>query len=229
MTAQDIQQDLCHIYGPSHYYTTTYSKQELDYSGKVAEWLLAETAGKGPVLDVGPAYGTLSALASSQGCLVTCIDVIRYLSGTVESKYWLRLRKANIETDEFEFSHHFHTVILTEVLEHFNYNSIPTLWKIKNMMKEDGVLLLSTPDADSWGRVDKAHGGKYDALSEIPSYRGTALDKEPWFDGHVWQYTEAELRHVLTCGGFEIRDLEYSTSPGGRHFNIRATILKGAL
>ena len=222
MTPQEIQADLCHIYGPGHYYTTIYHKQELLYSGKVAEWLQAEAAGKGPVLDIGPAYGTLSCLASSNGALVLCVDAIRYLSETAASKYWLQFRKADIERHELEFTKHFHVVILTEVLEHFNFHPIPTLWKIRNMMKKDGILLLSTPDADSWGRVDNGHGGKYDALHEIPPYR-PELGKQPWFDGHVWQYTEAELRATLSSAGFKVLDWETSISPGGRHFNVRAT------
>ena len=105
------------------------------------------------------------------------------------------------------------TIILTEILEHFNYNPVPTLKKIRNLLTENGRLYLSTPDASQWGRVTKY----YSTISDMPAPRRGL----PLFDAHIYQYKKQELLNILISAGFVIQRFGYS--PGylaGRHFNL---------
>ena len=43
-----------------------------------------------------------------------------------------------------------------------------------------------------------------------------------WIDGHIWQYTELEIRAVLEDAGFVIKRMEHAPGVVGLHFNVWA-------
>lgn len=212
---EQVQVRLRAIYGPGHYYTDTYSHQELSYSGRVPHWM-QEHIRDCSVLDIGPAYGTLAAYSRilSPDADIVAVDARRYMSDNVIQEFGITFISGDIERDILPYRD-FGAVILTEVLEHFNFHPVPTLHKIRGMMAPGGKLFLSTPDAGSWGRVTDLYG----SLDEIPEFAGAS---DVWLDRHVWQYTESELLDVLARAGFRVAGLDYSVSPGGRHFNVMA-------
>jgi hypothetical protein len=77
-------------------------------------------------------------------------------------------------------------------------------------MHEGSRLIITTPDADEWGRVTEF----YTSLNEIPSYCG---QETPWIDGHIWQYTKMEIETVFSQAGLEIEKFEYSPGVAARH------------
>jgi SAM-dependent methyltransferase len=210
--------------GPDAYYAKNYAPVEARYWAHIAGWMVVDWVERSviaqrpvtAILDLGCGYGTLLAYAAEvYGASGTCVDVIQYLQPAVMQRYALTFETGNIEKDPLPSGQLFDVAIMTEVLEHLNFQPVPTLQKIHASLRPGGTLFLSTPDADGgWGRTTKY----YPSLAEIP-----ALDpNRAWIDGHIWQYNQAELESVLHAAGFQIRKLERSEGTQGKHFNVWA-------
>lgn len=219
---QSIQDRLKVLYGPEHYYTSRYVIEELSYCGHIPEWmgdLLWPLDYNHYILDIGPGYGTLAALASRlSGLRVQTVDRMCYIPQEVRNEFNLNCRMDDIER-YFSPLPNTDVVIMTEVLEHFNFHPVPTLTRIRKSMTPGGTLFLSTPDADSWGRT-----AIYPRLEAIPEFdpEHQTYNDPIWQDRHIWQYTEGELRWVLESAGFKIELFGKSESVGGEHFNLTA-------
>ena len=105
---------------------------------------------------------------------------------------------------------------MTEVIEHLLYNPIPLLKKLKNSLKKDGVLFLSTPNATNpiWGRVTTV----YKKFSDIPYFK-VGMEYKKGLDNHIWQYNLNEIIYVIQKSGFAIDKLDYSNDI--MNFNIK--------
>jgi len=108
---------------------------------------------------------------------------------------------------------------MTEVMEHLNFQPVPTLQKIYKALAPGGSFFLSTPDADlGWGRNYKY----YKELSDLPPLDANAA----WTDDHIWHYNTTELKMVLQNAGFKIKKIDHSYNPskeGYGHFNVWLT------
>ena len=212
-----IQQELAVIDGPKGYYTTTYSKEETSYWKHLPTWIEADakTRAATRVLDIGCGYGALLAFAAKQyAASGYCMDVSEYLWPKFRDSHKLAWAKGNVELDPIPFPGTFDVIIMTEVLEHFNFQPAPTLIKIHDALAPGGLLFLSTPDAQQWGRETKY----YQQLADLPPPHSSAKI----VDGHIWVYSKEELLSILKSAGFRILKLEYAPGIGHRHFNIMA-------
>lgn len=214
----EIQEALSKIDGPKGYYSTTYSKEESKYWSNLPDWMKEDARKRkvARVLDVGCGYGTLLAYsAKTYGAKGFCLDTTEYLWPAFRNPRGLTFAKGNIELDPIPWKEPFDLMVMTEVLEHFNFRPIPTLSKIRASLADGGVVFLSTPDAESsWGRITKY----YPSLDSLPALDTTAT----WIDGHIWQYSQSELERVLAQAGFGIRALERVNGAQGKHFNVWA-------
>jgi SAM-dependent methyltransferase len=199
------------------YYKSAYCAQERLYWFHVPLWIFEDWVGK-PVqraLDIGCAYGTLALFCKKLlNSDVYCIDFTDlFLSKSLSAKYDFHFEVNNIELNPFPWNHQFDVILLTEVLEHFNFNPIPTLTKIGKMLTQEGRLYLTTPDASMWGRQTKY----YDRLEAIPlPTPGSSV-----IDDHIWQYNEEELRSVVHQAGLKVDRLAFAPgATGARHFNL---------
>lgn len=196
----------------NQYYKTAYQKDEFRYWDKVAQWLweLAERKVL-HCLDIGCAYGTLALYVKKLfKCEIYCTDYVDlYMSNRMVTTYNFHYQVSNIELDPFPFKkmHGFDLILFTEVLEHLNFHPEPTLARIHDLLTDEGVLLLSTPDAEVYGRVDR-----YQQFDEIP-YPKKGL---PVIDDHIYVYHENELRELFKRVGLQIICFE-KNSYG--HFN----------
>lgn len=217
-----VQGHLKELYGPDSYYTTHYSKEELKYCGQVPYWLcqyiedyLAHNEQQPRILDIGPGYGLLACLASQYGAQVITMDRVPFITVDVAKEYSLGSIQDDIERSNLKST--FDAIIMTEVLEHFNFNPRPTMKKIAGMLNHNGRIFLSTPDSDSWGRLDT-----YKSVDDIPNFPPNGTLKWPeWRDQHIWQYNEAEIRLLFKRSGLEVLEMTHSNSPGGNHFNFK--------
>jgi len=211
------------------YYQNEYRKSETQYWYKIAGWMVEDSVErvyktKKPtekILDLGCGFGTLLTYASIiYGAEGICLDVNNYLFPEFQSKYKLAYIKGDIEREPLPGPEKYDVIILTEVLEHFNFDPVPSLIKIYNTLAPGGSFFLSTPDSDAgWGRIYKY----YDELSEIPP-----VDlKAKWIDAHIWQYNKDELLMVLKAAGFIVKRMDHSyvkTKEGQLgHFNVWLT------
>lgn len=214
---REIQDRIADSDGKTGYYNTTYRKMELLYWQKLPGWMREDAQHRHVerILDIGCGYGTLLTLATrtynGQGY---CFDISDYLKPSFARAHNLAFARGNIELDPLPWREKFDVIIMTEVLEHFNFQPLPALKKIHAALVPGGVLFLSTPDARDWGRLTKY----YKHLSDLPMPDRAA----PVRDAHIWIYSERELSGLLDQAGFKISRLEYSKGNGNRHFNVLA-------
>lgn len=100
-------------------------------------------------------------------------------------------------------------IILTAVFEHFVLNPVDTMKKLALILKNDGKIILSTPD---WG-----HTNIYQTWKEMP-HSGEVSDIE-YLEmlkcGHVYQYNKSELIEVISESGYNV--LKYELSDADNH------------
>ena len=161
-----IQGQIASLDTPGGYYATTYRRDEQRYWANLPGWIRtnAERHKVTRVLDIGCGYGTLLAFATelyyAEGY---CIDVTQYIPQFGKSRGF-HFTAGNIQLDPVPEPGSFDVILMTEVLEHFNFSPLPTLKKIHDALAPGGVFFLSTPDADEWGRQTKY----YTHLKDLP-------------------------------------------------------------
>jgi len=139
---------------PHPHYLSQYRAAETNYWQLIPDWIADDVAERRPArcLDIGCAYGTLlTYIKRLSGCAVDATDFADiYLSPVLQRRYSIRFAVSNIELDPFPWPPGYDIILLTEVLEHFNFQPTPTLKKIRDLLLPWGRLYLSTPDAATW-------------------------------------------------------------------------------
>jgi len=205
---------------PHPQYLTTYRRGEVYFWLPIPGWLHedARTRKIERALDIGCGYGTLALFAKrTLGCEVYCADCTdTYISKSLIAGHKLNFAVSNIEVEWPPWPGPFDAILLTEVLEHFNFNPVPTLEKIRKLFAPGGRLYLSTPDAEAWGKVTR-YVARWQDLPKAP-------DTPPgeFIDDHVYQYARDELLEVVTSAGFRVVRLD--TSPGLPKRHLVATL-----
>ncbi len=227
------QKRLVELYGPEHYYTTGYRQHERDYWGAIPDWIRQDVelqqhnnTGMVSILDIGPGWGTLSCVLSrmyADSGKVLAIDRHQLMSEDVIREYNLGYQTRDIERQSCPRAPFgWDIVIMTEVLEHFNFHPVRTLQHIKDQLSERGRIYLSTPNQlDCWGKVRR-----YPTLAEIPPFDpGLHTYNDPvWFDGHVWQYTHQEVLETVESAGLKAIRWGRCRSAGGGHLIYTLTV-----
>jgi len=212
-----IQDEIARSDGAGRYYQSTYRKMEPLYWQKIPPWMQEDARERkvARILDIGCGYGTLLTLATRiYGAQGYCMDITQYLKPDFARKHELRFARGNIELSTLPWPGKFDVVILTEVLEHFNFQPLPTLRKIHDALAPGGVLFLSTPDQRDWGRLSTY----YRRLSDLPMPDPSRRIR----DAHIWIYSENEVTSLLDQAGFRIAWIDYAPGNGNRHFNVLA-------
>lgn len=148
------------------------------------------------VLDVGCAYGTMSYIAKKMKYKVTALDCMPELHNEKLFK-GIDFKKVNVETDTI--SGKYDAILLMDVLEHFNYNPLPVLKKLRKVCQKG--LILSTP-AREFDPVmpETAKYRDYINWKMIPELQG----KYDFVDSHHHTYTLWELKTLLKEAGFKV-------------------------
>jgi len=95
-------------------------------------------------------------------------------------------------------------VVMTEVLEHLQFEPIPTIKKIYDSLNNDGILILSTPDVKTYGKSFYNKRG-IENYKDIISYQ---KENPSWLDTHYYTYTIDEVKELLEQAGFKIEYLK---------------------
>jgi len=180
------------------HYSAEYRRVESSYWGPVLQ-VLRNRAASGLVgkscLDIGGGYGTLLLYASRLGWQPHEIDIsTNFLSPELVKKYGVRFHVANIEAGVVPWRERFDLILVTEVLEHFNFNPLPTLRKVYDCLAPEGLLVLTTPNK---------HCGWGEAVFQGPYWELPAFDSAKRIvDTHVKVYDRFELADLLDAVRF---------------------------
>lgn len=204
----------------NEYFAEQYRFYEPWYSYPIIR-MLAEESFEGKeirtILDIGCGYGSMALYTQRMFAAdVYCLDIEKR---TIPHEK-IHFKQMNIEFDEFPFRwpFYFDKIIMTELLEHLNCNPIHTLEKVRNRLKDDGFIYLSTPNACDplWGRITK----HYDHVGDMPFPEQG--DKQFLTDEHIYQYSEGELRFIFNESGLEVEKMEKFKPPfWGEHFSFK--------
>jgi SAM-dependent methyltransferase len=107
----------------------------------------------------------------------------------------------NIETDEFPYPDaSFDVVVFSELIEHLGVNPVRTLAEIHRVLRPNGFVIVTTPNALSMERFATfLRGGSQmvDRYSPLFGYGAR----------HNREYSPAEVRGLLESTGFDVEDM----------------------
>ncbi len=104
----------------------------------------------------------------------------------------------NIEVDDIPYGEKFDVILFCEVLEHLTSDPVGTILRIKKSLKEDGTLILTTPNVNRLENVLRMISGSniYDPYSGYGIY-----------GRHNREYNKHEIFMLLTHCGFKIEEM----------------------
>jgi|GEM_PF-2897916 len=175
-------------------------------------------------LEIGCGYGTISLFCHRLfDCRNYCTDIYsKYFPHFLVPKYQFHFKIHNIETDQSPFRQKFDLIILTEVIEHFNFTLVPTLQKIIKNLSPRGIILVSTPDRRSWGFQKKYYRHYY----QLPSSNLKSKTKRQLIDDHVWHFDLPQLKKIFQESGLKIIKFKRSPGIGKKHLNFILSLQK---
>ena len=108
----------------------------------------------------------------------------------------IRFIEANLETDKIEGK--YDVCLLTDVLEHFNYNPLPVLKKLR---KVSGGIIITTPSRELDYVMPET--AKY---ADLINWKMIPEKKKGYdfVDSHHHTYTKWELKELLSEAGFKV-------------------------
>jgi 2-polyprenyl-6-hydroxyphenyl methylase/3-demethylubiquinone-9 3-methyltransferase len=105
---------------------------------------------------------------------------------------------------------HFDAIILSEVIEHLNFNPLPLFQEINRILKKDGIFYITTPNQVNLINRIKIISGRsirnsiHDSVTQLDQTKHTIC-------GIHWrEYTLKEVIQLLDSTGFGIMTTEYS-------------------
>lgn len=138
----------------------------------------------GRLLDIGCATGLLLDEARKSGWETAGVELSRWAAGIAREKFKLDVFEGLLEEAKYPVKH-FDVVVMTDVIEHLP-DPRGTLKELRNILKPDGILCVSTPDISSLiSRLLKA------------KWWGVKL-------AHIFYFSRQTLTKILDAAGFEI-------------------------
>lgn len=101
----------------------------------------------GNLLDVGCAAGHFLEAAADRGWQCYGVEISDYSASLAKEKFGERIYCGSFETAPFPEAF-FDLIIMSDVLEHFQ-DPNPILEKIRTILRNDGILIIVTPDSGS--------------------------------------------------------------------------------
>lgn len=150
-----------------------------DYMERIEKY----TRGKGLLLDVGAATGFFMSIAEGVGWKTQGVEISRYATMLAQKKNLdvIHGTMANIDVSEPLFD----VVTMWDVLEHMK-DPITDLQRARSVLKQDGLLVLNTPDSGSL--YAKLLGKRWHLI--VPPE-------------HIHYFNDESVSKVLNACGFE--------------------------
>lgn len=131
---------------PIDYYIATKECDEIEFEERLE---IVETYKKpGRLLDVGCNIGTFMSIAKHKGWEVYGIEINDAATRFCREKLGLNVITGILEDCKFE-NNFFDLVNMSDVIEHM-FNPLNSLKIVYNLLKDDGLIMITTPNIDSW-------------------------------------------------------------------------------
>lgn len=150
---------------------------------------------KGRILDVGCATGIFLNGMEKRGWICDGVEPSPYAANYARERFHLKVFKGFLEDAEYP-EESFDVITMWDVLEHVPHPD-QVVGKIEKLLKRDGWLVLSLPNAESWERYIFQ---KYWAGWDVPR--------------HFNVFTPKTIAQLLTSKGFKVEEISSFT---GRH------------
>lgn len=172
----------------------------------------------GPILEIGSFPYNITTILELKGYDPIGIDKNTDVMSEYIAERNLDIRECDIEREALPFDEQsFSIVILTEVIEHLRINPLETMRRIRRVVSDDGVLILSTPNLYSIMNIYSYLRG--DGLSNMHTgYKTFNQLEEMGYPGHFHVYSESELDEMLSHTGFRTADAFYTGVPRSKRY-----------
>lgn len=149
--------------------------------------LIQKKKKNGRILDFGCGAGLLSSNLITNGFEVTSFDI-----GETNKKYAKEFSNISVQDvlDPAKYQNYFDVVAMVEVIEHLE-NPVETLAFVKSLLKDDGIIFITTPNYNSLQRL--IQGKNWKAI--VPQ-------------GHLIYFTERTLRTALKKSGLTLLEFK---------------------
>lgn len=128
------------------------------------------------------------------------VETLKQVKGNESHK--VELRNFNVETDPFPYPDgYFRVALCCELLEHLQRDPLHMLWECNRVLRDDGYLLLTTPNIASARSLEGVLIGCAPYL--LSQYNLTSPA-----DQHNREYAPYEVGIALAAAGFSIIELE---------------------
>jgi len=173
----------------------------------------------GKLLDVGCAVGIFLSLARDNGWDVQGMDVSEFAASFAREQHGLEIHTGELETIGFPDAS-FDVITLWDVVEHLIHPQ-KTLEEVHRILKDDGIILLDTPNNESLLR--KVAGLIYRVSGGRITYPVSKL----YHIFHLYYFSEETLRRLLDSSGFMVAEMIYKPIPRekGRGSTLERTIV----
>jgi len=196
------------IFFPSTKIKESWDKNHIFRYYLILESLKTHLSDSSKVLDVGiHPYSLASLLKTELKCEVIGICKSHDLGDGfkkdkrhfIKEEFGILGYLLNVEKDIFPFpDNFFDAVIFTEIIEHLLFSPTHALYEIHRVLKRDGVLIITTPNAISLVKLLKwlKRNNIFDQISLDDIY-----------GRHNREYTKKELEVLLNSCNFKIDDI----------------------
>jgi 2-polyprenyl-6-hydroxyphenyl methylase/3-demethylubiquinone-9 3-methyltransferase len=145
--------------------------------------------------------------------LFTAFEQLGYkLSGISSQHEKVKLKNIsilNIEKEKFPYKNNeFDLILMTEVIEHLTANPVVYLSEIKRVLKPNGYLLITTPNAVHLKNRMKVLFGK-SASFPVEQLSETKSNDDSIYYRHNREFTLWELEKIVQMAGFKIQKSDY--------------------
>lgn len=147
----------------------------------------------GRLLDIGCNRGFILANAAAWGWEAHGIEIVPWATKLVEREFDVKIYNCRLQEVDPPFEDgYFDAITMMDVVEHF-HEPVKDLSEVRRILKDDGFLLLNTPDIGSaYAKI-----GGYERMFRVP-------------EQHLYLYDRKTLKAMLDKTGFEIVTIQKS-------------------